>query len=1046
MKKKLVSQPAFFGLRVLVAFTLFSGGVLLALAASGAFSASEQDIIHIVQGTQVFPVVFEGDVRNLPQVPQNELVRPETKEEYDYKQLLFQVHVAEKSDPNIPLAPMPGPIQNFPGLSFDSSVSGGPAGSGLPPDTNGDVGPNHYIQAVNSAFAIYDKTGALRASFTENSLWAGTGAPQCDGHAQGDPVVIYDPIADRWILTNLAFPVDDSGRPVSPFYECLAVSRTSDPVSGGWNRYALRMDTGVSQQPPVNTFNDYPKFGVWTDCLYYTANGLDSSGNFAGGEFATFSRSDMYAGLPLTWGLGYVADTNDSHDFFTVIPSNISGPAGSLPPAGTPNYHVQWSGDGSFSFRVRKATAGPNCGGGGTVGPATRVLVTSFVPLTVGNVIVPQPPPATASNNLDSLGHQLMQKVQYRKVGNAESLWATHTFSISPSGPIGSQWAQLDVTGGTIATTPLQQQKYDPADGIYRWMSSIAADKDGNVALGYSTSSASSFPSIAYSGRLANDTPNMLPQSETQFVAGNGSQINNCGNPSAPCHRWGDYSAMSVDPDGCTFWYTNQYYASQANGSNGTWNTRIASFKFSSCGVNGTPSPTPTATPLVVTNTNSSGPGSLADVIANANANPAAKTISFGLPGSGPWTITTSTTFEITAPVMIDGTSQPGYDGQFNRVYVEGTVGVFVPNVFDLRSHDGTFLIGTEPVAADIKGLGIYNFDNAGVLIDNANRNWIEDCYIGFKQSGGILLNTTRSSHSTGIEMRGSNNQVHRSTISGVENGLVIGEPTTQVTGLVSTDNLFEGNRIGADPTGQTTQGYGNTSNGILLGAGVKSSWIGAWASDGYNVIAGNGSSGVEIGHPTDDHNRIFYNYFGVNNGGTRLITGNTNQQAILIDNGAQYNAAWSNVIAGNRDAAIIVASSNNWILGNIIGLNQAQTQALGGQPYGILLKIDTLNTPGVAPQGNAIGGSDPDPPYYSFGNVICNQALNGIEIENGVSNGVMCNWIGFSTAGQPFPNAGWGAYLLNSSGNSSFGCLNAWGPNGLGRVGTSGGGGNSIQ
>lgn len=445
---------------------------------------------------------------------------------------------------------------------------------------------------------------------------------------------------------------------------------------------------------------------------------------------------------------------------------------------------------------------------------------------------------------------------------------------------------------------------------------------------------------------------------------------------------------------------------------------------------------------LIVTNVNS-----LVSAIAYANANPTIpdQTITFNLPGSGPWTITTSTTLEITALIKIDGTSQPGYDGQFNRVYVEGAVGV--PNVFDFRSHDGTFLIGTEPVAADIKGLGIYNFDNAGVLIDNANRNWIEDCYIGFKQSGvGILLNTARSSHSTGIEMRGNNNQVHRSTISGVENGLVIGEPISQVTGLVSTDNLFEGNRIGADPTGQTTVGYGNTSNGILLGAGVKSSWIGAWASDGYNVIAGNGGSGIEIGHPTDDHNRIFYNYFGVNNGGTRVITGNTNQQAILIDNGAQYNAAWSNVIAGNRGAGIIVASSNNWILGNIIGLNQTQTQALGEQPYGILVKIDTVHTPGVAPQGNAIGGSDPDPPYYSFGNVICNQSLNGIEMENAVGNGVMCNWIGFSTAGQPFPNASWGAYLLNSSGNSSFGCLNAWGPNGLGRVGESGGTGNSIQ
>lgn len=445
------------------------------------------------------------------------------------------------------------------------------------------------------------------------------------------------------------------------------------------------------------------------------------------------------------------------------------------------------------------------------------------------------------------------------------------------------------------------------------------------------------------------------------------------------------------------------------------------------------PTPPPGGS-LVVTNTNSQGAGSLASAIANSNANPSTKAISFSLPGSGPWTITASSTLTVIAPVRIDGTSQPGYNGQANRVYVEGSAGV--ANVFDVRNHGGT----------TIKGLGIYNYDNTGVMIDNATVTWIEDCYIGFKQTGGgVLQNKGRSFNSIGVEIRGSYNQIHRSTISGVFNGVNIGEATN--SGLVHTDNLLEGNRIGTDPTGQTTVGYENTSTGILLRAGVTSSWIGSWTLDpsGFNVVAGNGESGIAISHPTAHHNRIFYNYLGVNSGGTQVITGSTNRQAILINNGAQYNAAWSNIIAGNRDAGIIVASSNNWILGNIIGLNQAQTQALGGQPYGILLRIDTVNTPGVAPQGNAIGGSDPIA-GYSFGNVICNQSLNGIEIQNGVSNGVMCNWIGYSTSGQPFPNSGWGAYLLNSSFNSDYGCLNAWGPNGFGRVGGSGGGGNSIQ
>src|SRR5262249_34656642 len=156
-----------------------------------------------------------------------------------------------------PAAPMPSPIQNFAGLSRTDTCTGGQCGAGTPPDTNGDVGPNHYIQAVNSAFAIYNKTGTLLASFTENALWAGSGT-FCDGNGGAAPAVIYDSIADRWILTNLAYT---GSATTGPFYECIAVSQTNNPVTGGWFLYAIRTDTGASGQPPANTINDYPKFG-----------------------------------------------------------------------------------------------------------------------------------------------------------------------------------------------------------------------------------------------------------------------------------------------------------------------------------------------------------------------------------------------------------------------------------------------------------------------------------------------------------------------------------------------------------------------------------------------------------------------------------------------------------------------------------------------------------------------------------------------------------------------------------------------------------------
>jgi hypothetical protein len=426
-----------------------------------------------------------------------------------------------------------------------------------------------------------------------------------------------------------------------------------------------------------------------------------------------------------------------------------------------------------------------------------------------------------------------------------------------------------------------------------------------------------------------------------------------------------------------------------------------------------------TAAGLVVTNTNSQGPGSLFDALATANQTSAPKSITFDLPGNGPWTITT-TTLWVTAPVMIDGTSQPGYDGAFNRIYVEGTTGV--SSVFFLTQHGGS----------TIKGLGIYNYDNNGVTIwRDANWNFVDDCYIGFKKTAnGILHNTARAQFCAGIGIQGSYNKVRRTTISGVYNGINMGEAIEQATtGLVTRDNLLEYNRIGTDPTGQTTVGYGNTSTGVFMGAGVQSSWIG-----GYNVVAGNGGSGIEILHPSDINNRIYYNYLGVNDGGTKVIDGLTNNQGILIGNVARNNGAWGNIVSGNRIAGIVVASGDgNWIWNNTIGLNQSQTQAIGGQNSGIVVNVDMDRSPSVAAVRNSIEG-----------NMVCNHHLNGIEIYSGVGNGVYNNWIGTNSAGQPFANVNWGVYLQDASYNTGSG--NGWGSNGLGRVGQVNATGNSIN
>lgn len=587
----------------------------------------------------VTPYEYNGDVRNLPYRaplgPKRRSLR------YSRGGERFKQGPEVAPVPSVGMAPMPAPVQNFAGLSFNSPVSPtGQAGSGWPPDTNGDVGPNHYILAVNSAFAIYNKTGTQLAAFTEDSLFASTGSNPCNGNSQGDPVVLYDKFHDRWILTNFAFALDMQFNTIPPYYQCFAVSKTNDPVAGGWWLYPLRFDTGGTGRPPIGTFNDYAKLGVWNDgCLYLGANGFDgltpgsqTYGNYVGGEFASLSLANMEAGQALTWALG-ILGVNDS---FTMIPSHALGTG---PAAATPNYFVNVP-DLVFGVFVRKFTPGAGCGGGGTLGAPVTVNLTAYTAPTLSNGdpnIVTQP---NTAQKLDSLGDRLMQRVMYRKVGAAESLWVTHTVRTSTSSPVAPQWAQINVTGGTVVAVPVQQQIYTPDTTLNRWMASVAVDQAGNMALGYSTSGPTSpqFPSLAYSGRLVNDPLNNLPQTETVLVAGAGAQTLVLGGQQV--NRWGDYSAMVVDPvDDCTFWYTNLFYSNQTNGGNGNWQTQIGSFKFPTCGA--------AATVAITIQTNQASP-----------ATPLQFTVDGGALQTAPqtlqWTVGSSHTVQFTSPAFFN--------------------------------------------------------------------------------------------------------------------------------------------------------------------------------------------------------------------------------------------------------------------------------------------------------------------------------------------------------------------------------------------------------
>ena len=516
---------------------------------------------------------YDGDVRDLPQIPSRQHPELELLEPQDY----FHTNAPLKTPIALspaPLAAMPALTANFSGMSYlDNYCTGGQCGNGHPPDTNGDVGLNHYIEGINEAYAIYDKaTGTRLAAFTEVSLWAGAGSTPCTTDPFGDPIVLYDQTADRWILTNLGFNLS-GGNPVAPYYQCFAVSKSGDPVSGGWWLYAIRID----QSPvPTNTLNDYPKFGIWNDgCFYMGADGFLNAASYNGQIFAGFNQSQMYAGLPVNFTLGFISGSAN----FAYFPAEMLGKGGSLPSPSTHEYFVQESST-SNAFNVRTITPGA-CNTGGTISAATSVAHATYN--GVSSNIVPQPPPATGSNTLDSLGNRIMQRVQYRKVGSAESLWVNHTTRVTGSNT-SPQWGQINVTGGTVSTPIVQQGIFRPDTSLFRWMGSLAVDNGGNMALCYSTSNgtAPNYPSMQCAGRLSTDTLGQLPQGETNYVAGQGSGVFNCGG--APCHRWGDYSSMSVDPtDDCTFWHTNEYYDSQADGSAGNHQTQIIAFKYPSC-------------------------------------------------------------------------------------------------------------------------------------------------------------------------------------------------------------------------------------------------------------------------------------------------------------------------------------------------------------------------------------------------------------------------------------------------------------------------------
>ncbi len=481
-----------------------------------------------------------SEVPNFPLIQKEDLYPIQNRSRSGGKDPLVQ-------DRHSPLS-MPEPEVSFEGIS---NVNGA-----YPPDPQGDVSPDHYVQVVNRSFAVWDKEGTLLHGPADlKSLWEGFGGP-CEYLNHGDPIVLYDHLADRWLLSRFALP---NGKFDGPYYQCIAVSKTPDPTDQ-WHRYAYRTSPAK--------FNDYPKFGIWPDGYYMSVNQFES-GHFAGPGTAAFEREKMLQGLDARMIYFDLEDLRPGYG--GMLPSDLDGPP---PPAGMPNYFVQFQDDAwdfpedqleIWTFRT-DWSAPENA-------RFERIARIPAAPFDADlcrfrRDCIPQP---DTEAGLDAISDRLMFRLQYRNFGTHQSMVANHSVDADGADHAGIRWYELRDEGAGWA---IRQQGTFAPDPHHRWMGSLAMDRHGNIALGYSLSGRTTYPSLAYTGRLAADPLDRMTQGETVLAVGEGSQTGSH-------HRWGDYSMMSVDPaDGCTFWYTGEYYTRTKPSQ---WQTRIGAFRFPSC-------------------------------------------------------------------------------------------------------------------------------------------------------------------------------------------------------------------------------------------------------------------------------------------------------------------------------------------------------------------------------------------------------------------------------------------------------------------------------
>jgi hypothetical protein len=482
---------------------------------------------------------------------------------------LFEVPQAARASEELPQ----DNVQIVTGPAFAATVTanfdGVTASGSAPPDTTMAVGPNHIIVWVNSRFAIYNKSGTVITAATNgNTLFAGM-PNQCSTTNRGDPILKYDQLADRWILSQFAF--DKSGNSnIAPYFQCIAVSTTNDPT-GTYYRYSVQF-----QSTSPDGFNDYGKLGIWPDAYYTSYNifGGTPAGSNTGVALCASDRAKMIAGDATATTL--CAPTAFYAGGGSFLPADLDG---TTLPTVTSQGGIFIRQNTSPSLHLIKLK--PNFVAGTLtltdgLGGATGSTVSVILPPTTrpcngsGGTCVAQP---GTTNLLDTVGGRLMYRAAYRNRGGVESLVVAQGVDVDDAGPRSSAMRWYEIRNPFAAAPTLYQVgTFDEGGAGDRWMGSIAMNKNGDMMMGYSIVNAATLlkPSIALTGRRLNDPLNTM---QTENIAFTGSGVQ-----TGTLTRWGDYTTMSVDPaDDESFCYVGQYLPGDGTFN---WRTRVICAKF----------------------------------------------------------------------------------------------------------------------------------------------------------------------------------------------------------------------------------------------------------------------------------------------------------------------------------------------------------------------------------------------------------------------------------------------------------------------------------